>query len=428
MRRLLLFWKPVCITFILTVSFTAFLNSDMLTHVTTSKIPSAIYYSLSLFVLGGPGIGLPQESSPLLEYLLWACYFLAPMLTLSVVYEFIQKQLLNRVPRRLAGHTILCGMGRNGRLIYELIRETDKNHKIVIIEKGDSNPYAQQLAKDPATWWVQNDFTRKAVLQSARVDKAARIIFSTHQDLDNLNAVVELQSHRDTALAAPLFCHLGDLEMLDNFQQTLFREPAYSCVHVFNGYQSATKRLYQRLRGERFFAAEGTVFILFGFGRFARMLFTHILQDPARTANDEILIVTDRPPAGFDFEQVWRTGRENESCSCVIHEPIINDMHLSATWTMLERRVLPHAKPILAFVCRDNDIANLDLAISIKLRGPQRLREATFICRMYAKTVKDLSDMLDHRLTPRQSKDVLLFPLEAELKAAFFEEIIQVAA
>jgi voltage-gated potassium channel Kch len=117
------------------------------------------------------------------------------MLTLSVVYEFIQKQLLNRVPRRLAGHTILCGMGRNGRLIYELIRETDKNHKIVIIEKGDSNPYAQQLAKDPATWWVQNDFTRKAVLQSARVDKAARIIFSTHQDLDNLNAVVELQSH-----------------------------------------------------------------------------------------------------------------------------------------------------------------------------------------------------------------------------------------
>ncbi|NLP09497.1 hypothetical protein GX408_03765 [bacterium] len=146
--------------------------------------------------------------------------------------------------------------------------------------------------------------------QSAQVDKAARIVFSTNQDLDNLQAGVELQSRRGTALLTPLFCHLGDLDMFDNFQQTLFREPAYSGVHVFNGHQSATKRLYQRWRCEQFFAPEGPVFILFGFGRSARMLIMHILQDPACMSEDEILIVTNRPPVGFDMEQAWHEGCE----------------------------------------------------------------------------------------------------------------------
>jgi len=42
---------------------------------------------------------------------------------------------------------------------------------------------------------------------------------------------------------------------------------------------------------------------------------------------------------------------------------------------------------------------------------------------MYAETVGELNDMLDHRLTPNQTRDVILFPLQAELKRAFATEI-----
>lgn len=425
MRRLGRYWKPVMVSLVFLLGCAAFLQSGMITGDPAHRMLKALYYALSLFILGGLDIGLPGAPSTAATIVLWFLYFLAPLLTAGFVYDFIQNKLLGRIPRRLKGHTILCGLGRNGHLIYELIRETlPKGHKVVVIEKNETNPYLAAVRKDPWAWLIQNDFSRLPVLASARLQKARRVIFSTNLDLDNLNALMELKSHGPAVPGQTIHCHLGDLEMLDNLQQTLFREEAYRGVHVFNGYQCATRQLYQMLKTDAFLGEQGTVFIFFGYGRFAHMLFSHISGEVRAGAADEVIIVTQRMAPEFDLQRLLpRSSQAEQARPCTIHPPLFLDMHQPDTWARIDQLLEGNTRPVLAFLCRDNDVANLDLAISIKLKGPVSLRKATIICRMYAETVSDLSEMLDHRLTLNQSRDVLLFPLQAELKRAFARDI-----
>ena len=425
MRRLRFYWQPLFISLVYLLGFVTFLNSGMAGPTTPERILQALYCSLSLFFLGGLDLGWPAGPSAMNTSLLWILYFLAPLLTASYAYNFVQKKILGRIPRGIKGHTILCGLGRNGHLIYELIRETmPRDHKLVVIEQNEANPYLAAVRKDAYAWLLQSDFSRLPTLEQARIRKAQRIIFSTNLDLENINAVIDLQMNGMIRPEQSIFCHLGDLEMLDNLQHTLFKEDAYQKIHVFNGYQCATRQLYKKLQDARLVDKEGTVFILFGYGRFAHMLFVQITEDPARTPADEVIIVTQKLSSGYDLERMrFGYSRDDQSTPCLIHSPILMDMHNPAAWAQVDAIMEGKNKPVLAFLCRDNDVANMDLAISIKLKGPASLRKATYICRMYADTVQELNEMLDHRLTPHQTHDVILFPLQAELKRAFQNEI-----
>jgi hypothetical protein len=63
-----------------------------------------------------------------------------------LTWDFIQEKLLSRLSPWLRGHTVLCRVGRNGMLIYDLLRENSpKEHKIVLIEKDNQNAYSQML-------------------------------------------------------------------------------------------------------------------------------------------------------------------------------------------------------------------------------------------------------------------------------------------
>ena len=142
---------------------------------------------------------------------------------------------------------------------------------------------------------------------------------------------------------------------------------------------------------------------------------------------DEIIIVTEKMASGYDLSLVLSGNAASQApLTCQLHRPILGDMHNPDVWQHLAEMLGKHDKRVIAFVCRDHDVANLDLAISIKLKGPERLQQATFICRIYAHTVQEINEMLDHRLTPHQNQDVILFPLQAELKNAFREEIFTV--
>lgn len=143
MGRLKLYWKPFLIFIITLLSFISFLHFEREDAMAWEKPLRALYYSFYIFLMGGSDIISPRCTSPLYTVILWICYFLAPLLSISFVYEFVQEKFLNRIPRRLRNHTIICGLGRNGRLIYQLVRETlPANHKIVIIEKDIRNPYS----------------------------------------------------------------------------------------------------------------------------------------------------------------------------------------------------------------------------------------------------------------------------------------------
>ena len=422
------FWKPILVLVVLLASWISFLNTEMLPDQSLSLFFRSLYYSITLFIVGALDIGFPYGGPRAALITLWICYFLAPLLTISIVYQVIQEKIFSRILPLLKGHTIICGLGRNGKLIYQLVKQySSKKHKILLIEKDPNNPYSEILAKDRATWWIKNDFTRQPVLQKARVHTANRIFLTTNLDLANLNAMVEILDIENKSDDFKLYCHLGDLNLHKNFGATIFKEQKFADVVLFNGYQSVTRRLYEdRIVEKGLLDPMGNIFVILGFGRFGHMLYSHLICDKKRTAKDEIFIATFKTKSTFDLEMFryrWSGKKQKESCK--IHKPEFVDMNSPALWDKLSKLDKSSAKQMFIFACSDNDIQNLNLAISMKLNGPERLKQATIFCRMYSHTAKEINEILERRITKSQAKDIVLFPLQDELKQAFRRELFE---
>jgi hypothetical protein len=422
------FWKSFLVVTVLLASWISFLNTNMLTVVGMGRYFQSLYYSINLFIVGALDIGFPHGGSKATLSILWICYFLAPLLTLSFVYEIIQEKILNRLFPLLRGHTIICGLGRNGKLIYHLVREySPRRHKIVLIDKDIDNPYLEILAKDRATWIIKNDFTKLPVLHKAKVHTARRVFLTTNRDLANLNAMVEIVDIEGKSTDFKLYCHLGDLSLHANFGVTIFKEPKFADVILFNGYQSVTRRLYKnRIVENNYLNPDGNIFVILGFGRFGHMLYSHLIADKIRTSNDEIFIATIKTKSTFDLEKLhYNWSQEKPKPVCKIHKPVLLDMNSPELWDKLARLDKFSKKQMMIFACSDNDIQNLNLAISMKLNGPMRLKKATIFCRMYSHTAKEINEILERRITKSQAKDVILFPLQDELIKAFRRDLFE---
>ncbi len=420
------FWKSVLVIIVLVASWISFLNTDMLTAQGIGRYFQSLYYSITLFIIGAMDIGFPRGGSKIVLIILWICYFLAPVLAVSYVYQIIQEKIFSRLLPSLHGHTVICGLGRNGKLIYHLVREySPRRHKIVLIEKDANNPFLETLAKDRGTWVIKNDFTKLPVLQKARVNSASRVFITTNLDLANLKAVVEITDIEGKARDFRLYCHLGDLSLHANFSETIFKEQKFADVMLFNGYQSVTRWLYYNWILEKgYLRPEGNIFIILGFGQFGHMLYSHLIDDKNRTSKDEIFIATIKTKSAFDLEKMeYNWSQEKPRPACKVHKPVYMDMNSPELWDKLARLDRSDNKQLLIFACSDNDIQNLNLAISMKLNGPKRLKKATIFCRMYTHTAKEINEILERRVTESQAMDIILFPLQEELKEAFRREL-----
>jgi len=422
------FWKPLLVVIILLTSWISFLNTDMIFVEGIGRYFQSLYYSITLFIVGGIDIGFPRGGSKVFIIILWICYFLAPLLTISFVYQMIQEKILSHLFPLLKGHTIICGLGRNGKLIYHLVKEySSKRHKVVLIEKDVNNPFSEVLERDRSTWWIKNDFTKLPVLQRARVHTANRVFITTNLDLANLNAMVEILDIAKKVDDFKLYCHLGDLTLHKNFGETIFKERKFAKVNLFNGYQCVTRRLYENCIVKKgYLSSEGNIFVILGFGRFGQMFYSHLISDKNRTKRDEIFIATIKTKSTFDLEKLqYNWSKEKQEDICKVHRPLYIDMNSPALWHKLAKLDKSLKKQLIIFACSDNDIANLNLAISMKLNGPERLKIATIFCRMYSHTAKEINEILERRITKSQARDIILFPLQEELKEAFRRELFE---
>lgn len=422
------FWKSLLVITVLLASWISFLNTNMIAVEGISRYFRSLYYSINLFIVGAIDIGFPQGGPTAAIITLWICYFLAPLLTISFVYQIIQEKIFSRLFPLLKGHTIICGLGRNGKLIYHLVREySPRKHKIVLIDRDVTNPYLEVLAKDRATWLIKNDFTKLPVLHKARVYTASRVFITTNLDLANLNAMVEIVDIEGKAEDFKLYCHLGDLSFHANFGATIFKEKKFADVILFNGYQCVTRRLLKNwIIKKDYLNPEGNIFVILGFGRFGHMLYSHLIADKNRTLKDEIFISTIKTKSTFDLEKLqYDWTQETPESACKIHKPVYLDMNSPELWYKLSRLDKSSNKQMMIFACSDNDIQNLNLAISMKLNGPERLKKATIFCRMYSHTAKEINEILERRITKSQARDIILFPLQEELKEAFRRELFE---
>ncbi|MCU0643438.1 MAG: NAD-binding protein [bacterium] len=422
------YWKPLLVLIVFFSAWISFLHTDMVIDSYPEKYFQAFYFSIELFLVGGLDTGFPHGGSQFFMITLWVCYFLAPLVTVSFVYQVVQEKIFSHLVPSLKGHTIICGLGRNGKLIYELVKSySPKRHRIVIIEKDANNSYRELLSKDRTTWWLKSDFTKLPVLMKAKIQTASRIFLTTNLDLANLNALVEILDIEKKSEAFKIFCHLGDLNLHANFEATIFREKKFADVILFNGYQCVTRRLYNNwIKEKELLSPGGNIFIILGFGRFGQMLYSHLVLDEERNIKDEIFITTLKAKSTFDLEKLqynWTSEKIEELCK--VHKPEFLDMNSPVLWHKLAKLDRSSKKQMFIFACSDNDIANLNLAISMKLNGPPRLKQTTIFCRMYSHTAADINEILERRITKSQSRDIVLFPLQEELKEAFRRELFQ---
>lgn len=417
------YWRQILVTLVLLVSWLAFIQSGMAGWDFPGTLFRALYYALSLFLLGGLDIGLPDAANTIWLIILWTCYFLAPLLTVSFVYEVIQEKFFDRLTPCLKNHTIICGLGRTGQLVYDLAKEHyPKKHKIVVIEVKQQSTNAAFVEKDPKTWWINDDFTRLPVLQKAKLRKASNLIITTNHDFANLKAVFLLSRWIENT-DCRVFCHLGDTHLHKNFSEILFRDDFIRHIEFFNAYHYATGRLYHEWVWKTHDPKQGKSMIIVGLGHFGKMLLSHILSDSSLTAKDELFVVSLK--TSFDIDIYQYEWGKNTELKLKIHEPIRDDINDPAVWDKLHEKLEKSQNQTFVFLCRDDDIANVQVALSMKCEGPPCLRESVFYCRIYSETVKEMNEALEKRVTAGQSRDIVLFPLHQELKKALQEKIFK---
>jgi len=288
------YWQYVLGVIVLCTATVIFIITDATGLSFPYNILLAIYSAFSLLVLEAGNIPFPDHAAPVVKIILWICYFLAPLLTFSIIFTVIREKLLNRVPATVSGHTIICGMGRNGKQIFDLLKEDDSiKHRIVIVEQNQHNPYGELLEKHRLTWWLKSDFTKEPVLKKAKISKAERIYITTNHDLDNLHTVVNVIRQEKRRDNLKIYCHIGDIMLHNNFCEMQVEDEQLRVVQFFNGYKSITKRLFEaKVADMDLLNAEGNFFVIFGFGRFGQMLYNHIITRKNGSENNEILIVT----------------------------------------------------------------------------------------------------------------------------------------
>ena len=418
------YWKYSLFILIVLLAWTSFLQTTMVSESGAGRYFEALYYSLTLFIIGGLDIGLPSGGSASALTLLWICYFFAPVLTLGAVYQVIQEKVLSHFSPRWRNHSVVCGLGRNGRLIYDLIKEHEpRDHRIVVIEKDPNNSRSIFLRKSKTTWWLRDDFSQLSVLRRASVQRAKRVYITTNLDITNLNALVTIQGMPDRRKDLKTFFHLGNLGLHDFWKQSFLNDPLYAGVQIFNGYQVVTRRMYRHWVLQRnYLDPKGNIFIILGYGRFGQMLFYHLSSDNERKSHDDIVVVASRMNVDLKRRK-FQWAQEQAVMGCFIHNPVEGDIHSSDIWELVAAKIRDSKKNAIVFLCRDGDMENLELAVNMKLGGPKELQKATIFCRLYSHTANEINDILEKSITPDQSRDIVVFPMQEELKEAFHEEL-----
>ena len=429
-RLIKLLWEQIyyiryfLILIIVFTSTVAFMGTSLVNGDTHWEIFfGSLYTSISLFLFGGLDAGFPAGEPLWTRVILYFNYFFAPFLTAGVSIKLIYSSVFKYRSPRFRGHDIVCGLGRNGALIFELLKKT--NNRIVLIEQDAANPLGAEISRNPKIWWIQQDFREKPVLEQAHLHAAKRVYLTTNHDLTNLNAMLEMkQMLVGKEQNVEFYCQIGDHDLEHNMEKVLLPEDLMGHVHFFNAYRMVTHRLYDNyLKKRNMLADGGNLFVLLGFGRFGQLMYYRLVKrDMERTGQDEIFVATHQKSPILDRLQ-YRWSNAKYPAHCKIHKPVYGDVCSPEVWDQVDKLAQECQKPLIVFIGMDNDIANINTAISMKLQGPETLKKATIICRIYSPAAKMLQDVLEKHLTPNLHQDVILFPMKKELQAALQDDL-----
>jgi hypothetical protein len=414
-------WHIVLAVFAILVAFVIELIYTHSGEHIVSRVFKAFYYSLSLVAFEGGSFPFPQQAPQLVKIILWVCFLAAPLLTLTIIMRYLQDYFINLTLWRIKNHIVICGLGRNGAIIYDMLRKKYPGRKIVIIEWNKTNADCEKIRTDRKTWWLKKDYTSETILNKARINKAYKVYLTTNNDLANMNALMHIVSLSSSE--CKVYCHIGNVTLYSNIENAIKKETDFLKVKLFNGYKIATQDLFQHeVKQKNVDDLNGKVFVFLGFGRFGKMLYNHIIQDTKSfdAARDQIILVSMNDNILNDIRNFTWTVNPGTIKNLQV---IPGDMNDYSIWEKVSATIKNTGDAVNIFSCRDNDIANINLAISLTNNGPQNLRDGYVFCRIYSQTPEKLKYILKNNLTDNDEDDVILFPMYEKLHEAFKREL-----
>ena len=103
------------------------------------------------------------------------------------VQQYVKTKRLERKVEKLAGHVIVCGLGRNGRQVVD--RLLSYKAQVVIIEQDAER--AERFREEFAgALLIIGDATADEILEKANIAKASSLIAALASDTDNLFVVI----------------------------------------------------------------------------------------------------------------------------------------------------------------------------------------------------------------------------------------------
>ncbi len=270
----------------------------------------ALYFTIRLFILEHDLGHFPRHSQ------LIVIYFLAPLVSLSVIgtavrYFFRLSPALRM--RWQSDHVVICGVGRTGKLLASTLQE--KRVAVVGVDAGCPDNF-EEYCGESGVPMVYGDFRSHVILKRAGAAKARAIIFSSGDDLLNLEGAIgaygwlledgvrpggtdknrrQNEPPRNSNDPARLiWVHIAREQLADTARLAVRTRPPVGIRFFDTYYMAATKMVAKYFGRER--RQQITSITILGFGKFGRDLLEVLIRDldAAKERTIQVVDIQDR--------------------------------------------------------------------------------------------------------------------------------------
>jgi voltage-gated potassium channel Kch len=360
----------IIIVFFLGISaFVSGVDTSGVEDMSELSIFAWIYYSAGLFVFGGLDLGVPVGGSAAGRGALWIAYFLAPIITTTTVIE-AALQLIRRdrfQARALDGHVVVIGAGRLGLTYIQAVRHIEPERQLLLVDAEGDKISAEEAGLLEGIQFVRTSLDRREAFQLLHLERAARMIVVSDNDLLNLEIAWTAKSYNSDL---PVAVHVTDLTLLRPVSR-LIRDRASadaspaSLPLVFNTHRIAALHLYEQFLHPHF---EETgyrdVVVLGGFGRFPQTIL-ELLKVAAKDELEHIVIV-DKEAS----KNVRQFGAD-VSLDTISYSTVDGDLEDPGTWTEVDGALESHTATPVFLLASANEVVNFRSAMMLRRRSSE---------------------------------------------------------
>ncbi len=327
-----------------------------------SSLAIKIYYSLSLFVMGGVDLGIPIGGTPPARMLVWIAYFGAPILFASTLINALIRGLAPSQwqLQRIKNHIIVAGADELTLSYLRVLRRHDKKVPIIVVGRSLDAATEDELREAFNAFVLVGDITHEFFLRQLRLKKARKILLLGANSLRSYEAASIILG-MVPGIGHKVIIHCTSLRFMRAMSTT---SVAQQC-QTFNTYHLAASGLVRNhLVGHFQDTRPKDTVVLAGYGRFGQTVLEE-LQDHAPNEIDTVVIIDHDAHRRILVAEEQRAFRGNYQ-----RELFEGDVSNPDVWQQLQQRVDLDQSDTVVVLGTGREEENLRTALWIKNKFP----------------------------------------------------------